>query len=155
MNFLSFFETEVEVPVPAFIPENMVPDVQERLQWYRRLSSAQTPGAVDQVLEDLEMERGDLPPEVDNLAGLMILQLHGRELGLIRVAWLKVRAVIELHAASKAHAALDRMTTNMPKRFKVVPAADGVPTRLEVRFTPQEAERPYRFLRWVVSQLRR
>jgi len=148
-------ETEVEVPVPAFIPESMVPDVPERLQWYRRLSSAQTPAGVDQVLEDLELERGELPPEVDNLAGLMILQLHGRELGLIRVAWLKVRAVFELHAASKAHKALDRLTTRMPKRFSVTPARDGVPTKLEVRFTPQEAERPFRFLRWVVSQMRR
>ncbi|MFK7929518.1 MAG: transcription-repair coupling factor, partial [Myxococcota bacterium] len=148
-------ETEVEVPVDAFIPEQMVKDVHERLNWYRRLSSATTVAQVDQVLEDLELERGTLPVEVDNLAGLMIAQIHGRQMGLTRIAWLKVRVMFEFHGGTKVRrSVLDGLQTKMPKRMKVVEAA-GEPLRLDVRFTPSEAERPYRFIRWVLSQLMR
>ncbi len=144
-------DTEVEVPVPAFIPDAMVADTQERLGWYRRLSDAPTPAAVDRVLEELEFERGSIPPEVQNLAGLVITQLQGRALGIVRVAWLKVRCVIELHPGSPIpRATLDDLVARMPRRFQV--SAGDAPT-LEVRFTPQEAERPFRFLRWVLAQL--
>ncbi len=148
-------ETEVEVPVPAFIPDDMVPDVHERLAWYRRLSTARTPAEVDEVVEDLEAERGAIPAEVDHLAGLMIVQLHGRSLGLTRVSWLGVRALLELHPGSPVpRARLDRLVASSPKRWRVVERR-GEPLQLEVRFTPQEAERPFRFLRWVMGRLGR
>jgi transcription-repair coupling factor (superfamily II helicase) len=144
-------DTEVEVPVPAFIPDAMVADTQERLGWYRRLSDAPTPASVDRVLEDLEFERGGLPAEVQNLGGLMIAQLQGRQLGIVRIAWLRVRCVIELHPGSPIpRVTLDDLAARMPRRFQVT---EGASLTIEVRFTPQEAERPFRFLRWVMAQL--
>ena len=148
-------ETEVEIPLPAFIPEQMVKDVHERLNWYRRMSSAKTAGQVDAVLEDLELERGDLPLEVQNLAGLMIAQIQGRELGISRIAWLKVRVVFEIHPGAQiTRAKLDRVVAKAPKRFKLVEKPDE-PLSLQVRFTPKESEKPFRFVRWVLAQLRR
>lgn len=133
----------------------MVPDVHERLSWYRRLSTAQSPGAVDEVLEELELERGAIPTELDNLAGMMILQLHGREIGITRIAWLKVRALLTFHPGTTVpRARLDNLVKKAPKRFTVRQRGDD-PVELEVRFSPKEAERPFRFLRWVVGQIRR
>lgn len=148
-------DTELDVPVPAFIPDQMVPDAQERLRWYQRISSAHSPGAIDRALEDLEIECGTLPVEVENLAGLVLLQLEGRALGLTRISWLRVRATIEIHQGSAAKQALPRLVKAMPKRFKVHPAEASEPVRVDVRFTPKEAERPLRFLRWVLAQLKR
>lgn len=147
-------ETEVEVPVPAFIPQEMVADPQERLAWYRRLSDAQTPGQIERVLEDLELECGQIPPEVHNLVGLLITQIQGRQLGLMRVAWLKVRVVFEFHpGTSVERATLDELVLKMPKRFRLTGGTDGQPLRLDARFTPSEAKRPFRYLRWVLAQL--
>ena len=93
--------------------------------------------------------------EVENLAGLVLLQLEGRALGLTRISWLRVRATIEIHQGSAAKQALPRLVKAMPKRFKVHPAEASEPVRVDVRFTPKEAERPLRFLRWVLAQLKR
>ena len=49
-------EPELEVPVDAFLPESLLPDVPTRLQWYRRLASAHSEREVDALADDLEMD---------------------------------------------------------------------------------------------------
>lgn len=147
-------DPDVSVPVPAFLPDKLVPDVQERLGWYKRFSTARTPGQVDAVLDELEILAGDLPKEARNLAHLMAIRLHCREVGVVRCSWLKVRVLLELHASSTLERReLDWVVSRHPKRFQVRQKPDG-PLRVEVRFTPREGERPFRYLRWVFAQLR-
>jgi len=143
----------IQVPVGAFIPETLVPDVGGRLGWYKRLSEAPTQRALDGAMAELESEVGELPLEVVNLAGLAELRRVCRDLGLQRVEWLKVRALIELHPASlvkEEH--LRALAEEHPKRVEV--KRDGIgPWTVSVRFTPKEGERPVRFLRWVLARL--
>jgi transcription-repair coupling factor (superfamily II helicase) len=143
----------IQVPVGAFIPETLVPDVGGRLGWYKRLSEAPTQRALDGAMAELESEVGELPLEVVNLAGLAELRRVCRDLGLQRVEWLKVRALVELHPASlvkEEH--LRALAEEHPKRVEV--KRDGIgPWTVSVRFTPKEGERPVRFLRWVLARL--
>lgn len=146
-------EPEVEVPVDCFLPEQILPDMRERLSWYQRLSSADTVTQVEHVLDDLELEVGDLPVEVRNLAGLMQANLQCRALGIQRCKWLKVRIDVELHprsALTREH--LDAVVTRHPRRFRV---RGDDPLKLDVRFTPSEGETPFRYLLWMFTQLDR
>jgi transcription-repair coupling factor (superfamily II helicase) len=148
-------DPEVEVPVKAFLPESMFPDVQERLGRYRDLAAIATEAGVDAWIAELEDRFGadNLPVEVHNLAGLTRTRVVCRSLGIVRCAWLKVRVTLELHAKSRIKAeTLKALVIAGPKRWAVREQDDG--TRVvEVRFLPQEAEYPFRFLRWALAQL--
>lgn len=147
-------DPEVEVPLPAFLPQQMVPDLHERLDLYRRFSGAPTADAVDRILDELEHEHGELAVEVRNLAGMSQTKILCRELGIQRCSWLKVRAIFDLHPASTIpDERLERLLRVHPKRFEL--REDTHARRLSVRFLPAEAERPFRFLRWVLAQLAR
>ena len=151
---LERIDPEVEVPVPAFIPDKLVPDVQERLGWYKRLSTARTSGQVDAVLDELEILAGEVPAEARNLANLMAIRLQCREFGVVRCSWLKVRTRLELHPSSKLEKQdIDWIVRRHPKRF-TLRQDPGSAARLDVRFTPREGERPFRYLRWVFAQFR-
>ena len=149
-------DPEIEVPVAAFIPDNLVKDNDERLLWYRRIGNAPTSAAVERVLDELEGEHGDLPEQARNLGDLVTTRLLCRELGIVRCAWLKVRVVLELHPSSNLHGKrLASALQRNPKRLVVDKQLDGHVVTLSVRFTPSEAERPFRYLRWVFAQLSR
>lgn len=146
-------DPQVEVPVGAFLPETMIPEIPERLEWYRRLATADTAVAVDGLVDALEDQFGDLPVEVRNLGGLHAVRAMCQDVGVARVSWLKVRAVFELHPSTRVtDADLDEVQRLHRKRFTVW-RKDDEPTVIEVRFLPEEAERPFRFLRWALARL--
>jgi transcription-repair coupling factor (superfamily II helicase) len=76
--------SEVELHVPALLPEDYVPDVHLRLALYQRIASA---SAVE--LEDMGGELidrfGPLPPPSDHLLKLAAIRLRARELGVRRL----------------------------------------------------------------------
>ncbi|MEZ4238657.1 MAG: TRCF domain-containing protein [Myxococcota bacterium] len=137
----------------------LVKDTDERLMWYRRLSTSRTPSQIERVLDELEGEHGELPDQARNLGDLLSVRLKCRELGVVRCAWLKVRVVVQLHEksplldATSGPSRVEATVARHPKRFAL--KAEGGKTSLDVRFTPQEAERPLRYLRWVLAQLER
>lgn len=51
----------VNVPGHTYLPEDYVPDADERVLWYRKIASASTPQAVDDVENDLVAKRPDMP----------------------------------------------------------------------------------------------
>ena len=52
----------VNVPGHTYLPEDYVPDADERVLWYRKIASAATPQAVDDIETDLLAKRPDMPP---------------------------------------------------------------------------------------------
>jgi transcription-repair coupling factor (superfamily II helicase) len=54
-------EVRVDLPVPAYLPEDYVPAVDERVRFYRRLASALTPEALARVREELVGTYGPPP----------------------------------------------------------------------------------------------
>ena len=80
------FEPDVELPLPALIPEDYVPDVQQRLVFYKRLASATSEEALYDVKGDLRDQCGEPPAEVDALVEVMSLK---NELRALRMRGLK------------------------------------------------------------------
>jgi transcription-repair coupling factor (superfamily II helicase) len=78
-------DAEVDLHLPAFIPEDYLPDVPARLTLYKRIASA----ADERALEELQVEMIDrfglLPPQVKNLFRATGLKLKAQPLGVLRL----------------------------------------------------------------------
>lgn len=57
----------VNVPGHTYLPEDYVPDADERVLWYRRIASADTLAAVEDIFNDLVAKRPDMPQATINL----------------------------------------------------------------------------------------
>jgi len=75
-------DPEINLPVPAFLPETYLPDVHERLLFYKKLSQANGEAEIEEVRGELVDRAGHPPPEVDNLVNLMGIKARLRALGL-------------------------------------------------------------------------
>jgi transcription-repair coupling factor (superfamily II helicase) len=67
-------EPEIQLGIPAFIPEDYVPDVSQRLVLYKRLAAAAGPRQLDELAAELRDRFGPLPPLVDTLLQVMDLR---------------------------------------------------------------------------------
>ena len=74
--------TEVELHMPALIPDDYLPDVHTRLTLYKRIAGARN----DEALRDLQVEMIDrfglLPPPTKNLFAIAALKLRAHALGI-------------------------------------------------------------------------
>jgi transcription-repair coupling factor (superfamily II helicase) len=124
--------------------------MEDRLTEYRRLASAESPAQLRAQLDALEERTGELPTEVLNLGWLLETRLRCRDLGIARLSWLKVRAELQLDAStSLVPAKLTALVARLPNRL-----SQPEPGRLQVRFSDEEAEYPFRFLHWLLELLR-
>jgi transcription-repair coupling factor (superfamily II helicase) len=77
--------TEVELRLPAFLPEGYVADVHVRLSLYKRIAAAPSEAALDELTAELHDRFGPLPPAAQNLLRIAKLKLHARALGVRRL----------------------------------------------------------------------
>ncbi|MHB8419650.1 MAG: transcription-repair coupling factor [Myxococcales bacterium] len=75
-------EPEINLPVAALLPEEYLPDVHQRLLFYKKLAQAQSDDDVDDIRGELRDRCGDLPAEVDCLTELTSLRIAMRKLRL-------------------------------------------------------------------------
>ena len=76
--------TEVELHVPAFLPDDYVADVHVRLGLYKRIAAADAAG-LDELTAELVDRFGELPAAAGNLLKVARLKLRARELGVRRL----------------------------------------------------------------------
>ncbi len=75
-------EPDVNLPVAAYLPDDFVPDVHQRLVLYKRLSSASTPEDLDDLRAEIIDRYGEAPNELDALCELMSLKMTMRGMRL-------------------------------------------------------------------------
>jgi transcription-repair coupling factor (superfamily II helicase) len=76
---------EVELRLPALLPESYVADVPARLALYKRLAAAPDNGAIDNLTEEIVDRFGPLPPPATNLLRVARLKLTARAIGIRRL----------------------------------------------------------------------
>jgi transcription-repair coupling factor (superfamily II helicase) len=77
--------TEVELRLPAFLPEAYVADVHVRLSLYKRIAAAESDVAIDDLTAELHDRFGPLPPAAHSLLRIAKLKLMARALGVRRL----------------------------------------------------------------------
>src|SRR5260370_35728716 len=75
-------DPDVQLPLTALIPDDYVPDVHQRLMFYKRFSQVANPDELADLRAELVDRYGELPDEVDHLSELMLLKLEMRALQL-------------------------------------------------------------------------
>ncbi|HKD54113.1 MAG TPA: TRCF domain-containing protein, partial [Steroidobacteraceae bacterium] len=77
--------TEVELRLPAFLPEAYVGDVHVRLSLYKRIAAAMSDAELDELTAELVDRFGPLPPAAQSLLRIAKLKLAARALGVRRL----------------------------------------------------------------------
>jgi transcription-repair coupling factor (superfamily II helicase) len=142
-------DPELTCDLPGFIPEDYLPDVGQRLEFYRRLSSAHDEEEIREILVEIADRYGPVTPEVEVLADIMIVKGLGRRLG--------ARA-IELNESRFALALLDETPLKPDQVMKLV-QKKGSPwkltpdMRLSRNFVQGEREKRLEVAKALLSEL--
>ncbi len=73
-------DPDVQLPVPAFLPDAYMPDVHQRLYFYKRFAQAATDEELDEIRAEIVDRYGDPPGEVDALQAVMQVKVRLRAL---------------------------------------------------------------------------
>lgn len=125
---------EMDLQIPALIPEKYLGDVHLRLQCYKRIASAKTQAELDDIQVEMIDRFGLLPDAAKNLFSLSELKQKIAPLGIIKVEANSKGGKIEF--SEKPHIdpmKIIKLIQTQPKQFRL----DG-PTRL--RFGLDEHE---------------
>ena len=120
-------QTEVELRMPALLPEDFIPDVNTRLSFYKRIASAKKPGELDEIKVELIDRFGLLPDAARNLLDIARLRQQAQKMGIRKIEAHDKGGVIEF--AEKNHVDpvwLIGLLQKSPQHFRL----DG-PTRLK------------------------
>ncbi len=106
-------EPDVNLPVPAYLPEDYVPDVHQRLVLYKRYSQAQSADELEDLRTECVDRFGDAPDELDALQEVMQLKIELRKLAVRQLDGGPGRLVATL--GQEAHLDGARLTTLVQK----------------------------------------
>ncbi len=139
---LTSSQTEVELRMPALLPDDFIPDVNTRLSFYKRIASAKTAHELDELKVELIDRFGLLPDAARNLLDIAALRQQAQKLGVRKIEGHDKGGVIEF--AEKNHVNpvwLIGLLQKQPQHYRL----DG-PTRL--KFIEELADRKAR-MEWV------
>jgi transcription-repair coupling factor (superfamily II helicase) len=78
-------DPEIRLPVPARLPEDYVPDVNQRLVLYKRLASCRDDAEVERIRDELLDRFGPMPVLAENLIEVIRLKIQARRLGVAAI----------------------------------------------------------------------
>jgi transcription-repair coupling factor (superfamily II helicase) len=76
---------EVDLQLPALLPEDYMPDVHLRLQLYKRMAGAADAGQLDDLQAEMIDRFGPLPPPAQTMFRVQHLKLRAAQLGIRRL----------------------------------------------------------------------
>ena len=133
--------TEVNLHMPALIPENYLPDINSRLVLYKRIAAAED----EQQLRELQVEMIDrfglLPQPVTNLFQVSRLRLRAQALGIRSIDAGAAGGSIEFKESTRVNPlALVKLVQSEPKSYKL---AGATRLRFERTLPATEERRQY------------
>ncbi|OON40664.1 transcription-repair coupling factor [Izhakiella australiensis] len=78
-------QTDVELRMPALLPDDYIPDVNTRLSLYKRIASAATESELNELKVELIDRFGKLPDAARNLLDCAALRLTAQRIGIRRI----------------------------------------------------------------------
>jgi transcription-repair coupling factor (superfamily II helicase) len=79
-------EVKIDLPIDAHLPEAYIESERLRLEIYRKLASARTEEALQEVMAEVHDRYGTPPPQVGNLAAVARLRILARQYGLTEIS---------------------------------------------------------------------
>ena len=115
-------EPEVQLPMAALIPDHFVPDVHQRLVFYKRFSQARDEEELEELRAELVDRFGEVPDEVDALCHQTSLKLQMRGMRLRNLDTGPARLVFTLGPdAALDPVALTRLVASSGGIYRLTP----------------------------------
>ncbi|RYC43415.1 transcription-repair coupling factor [Pectobacterium zantedeschiae] len=131
-------QTDVELRLPALLPDDFIPDVNTRLSLYKRIASAKTTAELDELKVELIDRFGLLPDASRYLLQIAALRQQAQALGIRRIEGNEKGGFIEFSEQNRVDPShLIGLLQRDPGTYRL----DG-PTRL--KFTKDLSDRPRR-----------
>ncbi|BES85287.1 transcription-repair-coupling factor [Pectobacterium araliae] len=131
-------QTDVELRLPALLPDDFIPDVNTRLSLYKRIASAKTPAELDELKVELIDRFGLLPDASRYLLQIAALRQQAQALGIRRIEGNEKGGFIEFSEQNRVDPShLIGLLQRDPGTYRL----DG-PTRL--KFMKDLSDRPKR-----------
>jgi transcription-repair coupling factor (superfamily II helicase) len=93
-------EPQVSAPVEGFLPEDYVPEVNQRLALYKRLAGTADEETLADIRAELADRFGPLPPEAEQLLDVVRIRLAARRLSIEKVEIGEARALLTFAATT-------------------------------------------------------
>jgi transcription-repair coupling factor (superfamily II helicase) len=117
-------EPEIQLGIPAFIPESYIPDEHQRLVFYRRLAMIKGESELEEIAGELRDRFGPVPPTVDSLLRVMGLRRRLKDCMVIRAVLREGTVTVQFHPDTPVSVErLVRLAQNGKDRCRVT--ADG------------------------------
>jgi transcription-repair coupling factor (superfamily II helicase) len=140
----------VDLPVEAHLPDDYVPEEAQKLELYRRLARARTPGDIAAFRQEVTDRFGPMPPPVLRLIEVAELRLVAEAAGIASIAREEGRLVFRFGAGVTRAAAME-LLSGAP--LPGVRAGDIVFASNQVRVrAPAEASRAWDLTQAVVAR---
>ncbi|TCV98266.1 transcription-repair coupling factor [Biostraticola tofi] len=130
--------TDVELRMPALLPEEFIPDVNTRLSFYKRIASAADAREIDDIKVELIDRFGKLPDPARHLLDITVLRQQAQALGIKRIEGNEKGGFIEFSDHNRVDPGyLIGLLQRDPKTYRL----DG-PSRLKfIKMLPDRMER--------------
>jgi len=111
--------TEVELRIPALLPEDYIADVNTRLSLYKRLASCATQDDIDEFQVECIDRFGLLPEPAKNLIEVAEIKLKAHDLGILKVDLSAQGGTIEFKENTKVNPGyIISLVQTKPNTFK-------------------------------------
>jgi transcription-repair coupling factor (superfamily II helicase) len=94
-------DPEIRLPLVARLPDDYVPEVSQRLVFYKRLSSARDDHEVNLIRDELLDRYGAMPSEGENLLEVIRLKILARKLGIVSLTLARGELVLQVAERSQ------------------------------------------------------
>jgi transcription-repair coupling factor (superfamily II helicase) len=127
-------EPEIQLGIPAYIPESYIPDEHQRLAFYRRLANIKGPQELDEIATELQERYGRIPSLVDSLMRVMDLRRSLRDSMVLQAAMRSGWVNLQFHPDAPIDIeSLVPMVHRQPDRYRL--SAD-----FQLSFVPQSRD---------------
>ncbi|MCL2356796.1 MAG: transcription-repair coupling factor [Defluviitaleaceae bacterium] len=111
-------ETNIDISVDAFIPSRLIPDEQQKLEIYKKISLINSHSDFLDVREEIEDRFGTITPPVVNLLDAALMKAEARALGVISIVQKGQNVVLTFRADAPVNPdSLMRVIAENPARL--------------------------------------
>jgi transcription-repair coupling factor (superfamily II helicase) len=115
-------EPEINLRIPALIPDFYIEDIRFRLSYYKALSDITEEGDLDRIELELVDRFGPIPEQVANLFGVMLIRKTCKDLGVRDIsAGPKNLSLVFTNATKASPDKVIRLTASQPKKYQLTP----------------------------------
>lgn len=122
LNQVTAKQTEIELRLPALIPESYIFDVSMRLSLYKRIASCKNKNQLDDIQVELIDRFGLLPQAAKNLVQIAKIRLKAQVIGIARIEVSEKGGSIEFNDDTCVdHMLIIGLVQKQPTMYKMVP----------------------------------